>query len=109
MIETAVDRLLRKGGVPHAARSCDGAVGPLRAIELALVAGARPAVRGFLRLARETDQRKNDCGSGACDWRRFRNIELADSRFGMNHAFGWPDMLTLCRQAGIGCDPATGR
>ncbi len=25
----------------------------------------------------------------------------ADSRFGMNHAFGWPDMLTLCRRAGV--------
>lgn len=25
----------------------------------------------------------------------------ADSRFGLNHAFAWPDMLTLCRQAGV--------
>ena len=26
---------------------------------------------------------------------------LTDSRFGMNHAFGWPEMLTLCKKAGI--------
>jgi hypothetical protein len=25
----------------------------------------------------------------------------ADSRFGLNHAFAWPDMLDLCRQAGL--------
>jgi hypothetical protein len=25
----------------------------------------------------------------------------ADSRFGLNHAFGWPEMLTLSRQAGL--------
>lgn len=24
-----------------------------------------------------------------------------DSRFGMNHAFGWPEMLQLCKRAGI--------
>jgi hypothetical protein len=26
---------------------------------------------------------------------------LADSRFGLNHAFGWPEMLELCRKAGL--------
>ena len=25
----------------------------------------------------------------------------SDSRFGMNHAFGWPDMLALCKRAGL--------
>lgn len=38
-----------------------------------------------------------------------RNMRLAatpvytldESRFGMNHAFGWPEMLALCKQAGI--------
>ena len=25
----------------------------------------------------------------------------ADSRFGMNHAFGWPEMLNLARRAGL--------
>ena len=29
------------------------------------------------------------------------NYTLADSRFGMNHAFGWPEMLALCKQAGL--------
>ncbi len=61
---------------------------------------ASPQLRGYLLL-----HAKLTAGS-TVDTRNMRmasipNYKLADSRFGMNHAFGWPEMLTLCKRAGL--------
>ena len=59
-----------------------------------------PKLRGYLRL-----HAKMTSGTVVAE-RSLRlavipEYKLADSRFGLNHAFGWPDMLDLCRRAGL--------
>ena len=69
--------------------------------ELTVAVAPQPELRGFMRLHAKLTSGKTTAE---------RNMRLAvipiytlaDSRFGMNHAFGWPDMLTLCRQTGLG-------
>ena len=61
---------------------------------------ASPKLRGFLRLHVKLTSGKTTAE------RNMRlavipTYTLADSRFGMNHAFGWPEMLTLCKRAGL--------
>jgi hypothetical protein len=61
---------------------------------------ASPQRRGFLRLhatlksGSTVQQRKLRLAS-------IPVYDQKDSCFGLNHAFGWPDMLDLCRQAGL--------
>lgn len=68
----------------------------------AVMVGIKPSseLRGFLRL-----HAKLTCGDTVTE-RSMRlavipDYKLKDSRFGLNHAFGWPEMLDLCRRAGL--------
>ena len=59
-----------------------------------------PQLRGYLRLHATMTS-----GTTVVE-RKLRlasipDYTLTDSRFGMNHAFGWPEMLTLCKRAGL--------
>ena len=68
--------------------------------EEAIVLSPSPQRRGFLRLeatmtsGRTIAQRRMRLAATPV-------YTLADSRFGLNHAFGWPDQLALSRQAGV--------
>lgn len=67
-----------------------------------VVVPASPQRRGFLRLHAMLKS-----GSMVQERKlRLASIPLyheKDSCFGLNHAFGWPGMLDLCRQAGLVC------
>ena len=67
-----------------------------------------PELRGYLRLqagfggSRSADGRS--LRAQGLRYLRLASIPVyshADSRFGMNHAFGWPEMLALARRAGL--------
>lgn len=68
--------------------------------ELVIAVPASPKLRGYLLLHAAMT-------SGPTVAKRTLRLAstpvytLNDSRFGMNHAFGWPEMLTLCKKAGI--------
>lgn len=73
---------------------------PKSSQDLTITVPPSPQLRGFLRL------RAALTSGSTVDRRDLRLASspvytLTDSRFGMNHAFGWPDMLTLCKKAGI--------
>jgi hypothetical protein len=67
---------------------------------LTAVVPPSPQLRGFLRLHATLTS-----GTAAAQ-RRLRlavipTYNLADSRFGLNHAFAWPELLELSRRAGL--------
>jgi hypothetical protein len=68
--------------------------------ERTVVAPASPQRRGFLRLHATLRS------GSTVEQRRLRLASIPiydqeDSCFGLNHAFGWPELLDLCRQAGL--------
>ena len=73
---------------------------PQSSQELTITIPASPKLRGFLRLRATLTSGKT---VNKRDMRLASSpvYTLSDSRFGMNHAFGWPEMLDLCKKAGI--------
>jgi hypothetical protein len=75
-------------------------VPPQSANEIHVTIPPAPQLRGFMRLHATLTSGKMVAQ---------RSLRLAaipiyqqkDSRFGLNHAFGWPEMLALSRQAGL--------
>lgn len=66
-----------------------------------IVLDPAPERRGFLRLkARLTAG--NDVQERTLRLSVIPARQGADSRFGVNHAYSWPHLLDLCRQAGLG-------
>jgi hypothetical protein len=80
---------------------------PQSAQDLTITIPPSPRLRGYLRLYATLTT--GDAALGTAKKLGLRNLRLAviptytlpDSRFGMNHAFGWPEMLTLCKRAGV--------